>query len=143
MQRLHESLLIDALIFFSILQVVLHCIMVFCNYVMFTYCTTLPAQVGMVRDLQFVSPLKMKMGPPQTLCIQAQRYQVYSGDHLVFQTSQVRGWEYSMHLGMVYIRLRCSSTRCVQTGTTWCLGQRGSAGEWSGLLLTLAAPQGP
>lgn len=30
----------------------------------------------MVRDLTFVSPIKIKMGPPQTLCNQTQRYQV-------------------------------------------------------------------
>ncbi|GAB4817199.1 hypothetical protein N2152v2_004245 [Parachlorella kessleri] len=45
--------------------------------------------VGMVRDLQFVSPIKMRMGPPETLCNQMQRYQVHTGQHLVFETSQV------------------------------------------------------
>ena len=33
-------------------------------------------KVGWVRDLQFVTPLKMRMGPAQTLCIQSQRFKV-------------------------------------------------------------------
>ncbi|KAK2076207.1 hypothetical protein QBZ16_001139 [Prototheca wickerhamii] len=43
---------------------------------------------GMVRDMQFVTPLKMKMGPPTTLCCQSQQCIVISrwdvtpeGDH--------------------------------------------------------------
>lgn len=46
-------------------------------------------KIGWVRDLQFVTPLKMRMGPAQTLCIQSQRFKVYRSDRLVFETSQV------------------------------------------------------
>lgn len=49
----------------------------------------LPAsQVGMVRDMQFVTAVKSKMGPDKTLCVQTQRFVVYSGQRLLFQTSQ-------------------------------------------------------
>lgn len=45
--------------------------------------------VGPVRDLSFVTPLKgWRMGPSEALCHQTQRYQVYKGHHLVFETSQ-------------------------------------------------------
>lgn len=33
-------------------------------------------QVGLVRDLQFVSPVKARIGPPQAMCHQTQRLQV-------------------------------------------------------------------
>ena len=33
-------------------------------------------QVGMVRDLQFVTPVKARIGPPQAACHQTQRLQV-------------------------------------------------------------------
>ena len=47
-------------------------------------------KVGPVRDLRFVTPLKgWRIGPPQALCHQTQRFKVYSGQHLVFETSQV------------------------------------------------------
>ena len=46
-------------------------------------------QVGPVRDLRFVTPLKgWKLGPPEALCHQTQRYRVYKDEHLVFETSQ-------------------------------------------------------
>ncbi|RMZ56452.1 hypothetical protein APUTEX25_004675 [Auxenochlorella protothecoides] len=43
---------------------------------------------GVVRDLQFVTPVKMKMGPDTTLCNQTQRFTAYRDDHLVFETTQ-------------------------------------------------------
>ena len=36
-------------------------------------------QVGMVRDLQFVTPVKARIGPPQAACHQTQRLQVGAG----------------------------------------------------------------
>lgn len=42
----------------------------------------------MVRDMQFVTAVKSKMGPDKTLCVQTQRFVVYSGQRLLFQTSQ-------------------------------------------------------
>jgi len=38
--------------------------------------TLLPLQVGLVRDLQFITPVKAKIGPPQAMCHQTQRLQV-------------------------------------------------------------------
>jgi len=47
-------------------------------------------KVGPVRDLRFISPLKgWRIGPPQALCHQTQRFKVHSGQHLLFETSQV------------------------------------------------------
>lgn len=47
-------------------------------------------KVGPVRDLRFITPLKgWRIGPPQALCHQTQRFKVYSSQHLVFETSQV------------------------------------------------------
>jgi hypothetical protein len=47
-------------------------------------------KVGPVRDLRFVTPLKgWRIGPPQALCHQTQRFNVHSGQHLLFETSQV------------------------------------------------------
>jgi VAD1 Analog of StAR-related lipid transfer domain/GRAM domain len=47
-------------------------------------------KVGPVRDLRFVTPLKgWRIGPPQALCHQTQRFKVHSGQHLLFETSQV------------------------------------------------------
>lgn len=46
--------------------------------------------VGPVRDLRFVTPIKgWRLGPSQTMCHQTQRYRVYKGEVLVFETSQV------------------------------------------------------
>lgn len=36
------------------------------------------SQVGLVRDLQFITPVKAKIGPPQAMCHQTQRLQVGS-----------------------------------------------------------------
>lgn len=44
--------------------------------------------MGCVREMQFVSPLKYRIGPPEARCHQTQRYCLYT-DHLVFETSQV------------------------------------------------------
>jgi hypothetical protein len=47
-------------------------------------------KVGPVRDLRFITPLKgWRIGPPQALCHQTQRFKVHSGQHLLFETSQV------------------------------------------------------
>ncbi|KAL4527599.1 hypothetical protein Ndes2526A_g08627 [Nannochloris sp. 'desiccata'] len=47
-------------------------------------------KVGPVRDLRFITPLKgWRIGPPQALCHQTQRFRVHSGQHLLFETSQV------------------------------------------------------
>ncbi|KAL4443672.1 hypothetical protein ABPG75_011409 [Micractinium tetrahymenae] len=46
-------------------------------------------KVGLVRDLQFVSPVKARIGPPQAMCHQTQRVQVFAGHHLLIETSQV------------------------------------------------------
>lgn len=46
-------------------------------------------KVGLVRDLQFVSPVKARIGPPQAMCHQTQRLQVFAGPHLVLETRQV------------------------------------------------------
>ena len=47
-------------------------------------------KVGPVRDLRFVTPLKgWRIGPPQALCHQTQRFRVHAHQHLVFETSQV------------------------------------------------------
>ncbi|KAL4447234.1 hypothetical protein ABPG77_007267 [Micractinium sp. CCAP 211/92] len=46
-------------------------------------------KVGLVRDLQFVSPVKARIGPPQAMCHQTQRLQVFAGHHLVLETRQV------------------------------------------------------
>eukprot|EP00884_Botryococcus_braunii_P008439 jgi/Botrbrau1/17597/Bobra.0166s0036.1 len=45
--------------------------------------------MGRVRELQFVSQVKAKLGPPQAHCLQIQRYRIFRGDHLVFETTQV------------------------------------------------------
>lgn len=45
--------------------------------------------MGCVRELQFVSPLKYRIGPPEARCHQTQRYCLYEGEHLVFESSQV------------------------------------------------------
>ncbi len=45
--------------------------------------------MGCVREMQFVSPLKYRIGPPEARCHQTQRYCLYEGDQLVFETSQV------------------------------------------------------
>ena len=47
-------------------------------------------KVGPVRDLRFVTPLRgWRIGPPQALCHQTQRFRVYANQCLVFETSQV------------------------------------------------------
>jgi hypothetical protein len=46
--------------------------------------------VGPVRDLAFKTSLKgFKIGPPEALCHQTHRFNVYKGNHVVFETSQV------------------------------------------------------
>ena len=45
-------------------------------------------QVGLVRDLQFVTPLKFKLGPPQSLCSQTQRVKVCAGGEMGRQSLQ-------------------------------------------------------
>jgi len=46
--------------------------------------------VGPVRDLAFKTSLKgFKIGPPEALCHQTHRFNVYQGNHIVFETSQV------------------------------------------------------
>lgn len=45
--------------------------------------------LAQVREVQFITQLKSKMGPPQAVCYQTQRQLLYAGDHLVFDTSQV------------------------------------------------------
>lgn len=46
--------------------------------------------MGPVRDLSFVTALKgFRIGPPEALCHQTQRVGVYTGQHIVFETSQV------------------------------------------------------
>ncbi|KAK9823329.1 hypothetical protein WJX72_001963 [[Myrmecia] bisecta] len=47
------------------------------------------APLGRVRDLQFIAPIKAVIGPSQTHCHQTQRYHLYAGEQLVFETSQV------------------------------------------------------
>lgn len=37
-----------------------------------------PVQVGMVRDIQFITPVKAKIGPPQAVCHQTQRLKVWA-----------------------------------------------------------------
>ncbi|KAK9846399.1 hypothetical protein WJX81_003004 [Elliptochloris bilobata] len=45
--------------------------------------------VGLLRELQFVTPIKSRLGPPRAHCHQAQRYRVFAGgDHLVFESTQ-------------------------------------------------------
>lgn len=34
--------------------------------------------------------VQSKIGPPKAMCYQTQRYRMYEGDRLVFETSQVR-----------------------------------------------------
>lgn len=46
-------------------------------------------KVGMVRDVQFVHPVKARIGPPQAVCHQTQRLKVFARRHLVLETSQV------------------------------------------------------
>ena len=46
--------------------------------------------VGPVRDLAFKTSLKgFKIGPPEAICHQTHRFNVYRGNHIVFETSQV------------------------------------------------------
>lgn len=46
-------------------------------------------QVGPVRELSFVTSLKgFKIGPPEAMCHQTQRFKVYRNMHIVFETSQ-------------------------------------------------------
>lgn len=47
-------------------------------------------QVGLVRDLQFVSPVKARIGPPQAVCHQTQRLQV--GQRLSLVLLARRAW---------------------------------------------------
>lgn len=42
-----------------------------------------------MRDLQFVTPVKAKIGPPTAQCHQTQRLRACAGGHLLFETSQV------------------------------------------------------
>lgn len=50
---------------------------------------------GMVRDMQFVTPLKMKMGPPTTLCSQSQQCIVSGcGGERVWMCVFVCGWQW-------------------------------------------------
>ena len=40
-------------------------------------------------SLEFLC-LQSKLGPPKAMCYQTQRYAMYRGDNLVFETTQVR-----------------------------------------------------
>ncbi len=64
--------------------------------------------MGCVRDLSFVTPIKgtfASWGAPQAQCYQTQRYVVYKGDHLVFETSQVRYTEELVRYITVHLHL--------------------------------------
>jgi hypothetical protein len=47
------------------------------------------SRVGTVRDLRFITPVASRMGPPEALCHQTQRYRACAGERLVFESSQV------------------------------------------------------
>eukprot|EP00192_Tetraselmis_astigmatica_P003622 CAMPEP_0117669946 /NCGR_PEP_ID=MMETSP0804-20121206/12440_1 /TAXON_ID=1074897 /ORGANISM="Tetraselmis astigmatica, Strain CCMP880" /LENGTH=573 /DNA_ID=CAMNT_0005478111 /DNA_START=405 /DNA_END=2126 /DNA_ORIENTATION=- len=45
--------------------------------------------LGRVRNVTFVSPVKSAFGPPETRCFQSQRYNIFAGNHLRMETSQI------------------------------------------------------
>jgi hypothetical protein len=72
----------------------------------------------MVRDVQFVHPVKARIGPPQAVCHQTQRLSVFVGRHLVLETSQVMS-------GIPY----SDSFRCGAAGRCGCGGGVGGGGK--------------